>query len=69
MDKFEGVTRRRVTGKQKAAYLAQQMILLDKNFTILSSGPSNHERNVYVFTIDKRMCPTFDRLESEYKDV
>jgi hypothetical protein len=69
MDEFQGTTRRRVTGKNKAAWIAQQMILLDKNFTIMSAGPSNHERNVYAFTIDRRMTATFDRLVSEYKDA
>lgn len=66
MDEFQGTVRRRVTGKEKAAWLAQQMILLDKSFTMMSAGPSNHERNVYAFSIDRRMTATFDRLESEH---
>ena len=67
-EEFHGTARRRVKGKEKAAWLASQILLLSKSFSLLSAGPSNHEVNVCAFTIDKRMEPTFDRLEKEYEE-
>lgn len=70
MEEFRGTAMKRVTGKEKAAWLASQILLLDKSFSLLlSAGPSNHEPKVYRFTIDGRMSSTFDRLANEYEET